>query len=158
MNLYFGGIVSLGKRINDFRGLQELHKSQTPLLVLSGGKMTDKERKKEKGTLLETLSRRRKKDREWLFVKRKEKKYFFRDLVSKKKKRKKRKKDIFKDLVSKEKKKIYTCEPLFNRREEVVTSFPVLWVYQLVKDFFIIRIFFCIYELLVIFALGHICN
>ena len=38
--------------------------------------------KKEKRTLLETLSCRRKKDREWLFIKRKEKKGIFRYLVS----------------------------------------------------------------------------
>ena len=48
MNLYFRGIVSLRKRINDFKQLQQLHKSQTPLLVLSRGKMTDKKEKKKK--------------------------------------------------------------------------------------------------------------
>ena len=69
--LYFRGIVSLRKRINDFSQRQQLHKSQMPLLALSRGKTTDKEKKR---TLLEILSRRRKKDREWLFIKRKRKK------------------------------------------------------------------------------------
>ena len=63
INLYFRGIVSLRKRINDFSQLQQLHKFQTPLLALSREKTTDKEREKEK-TLLESLSRRIKKDRE----------------------------------------------------------------------------------------------
>ena len=72
INLYFRGIVSLRKRINDFRQLQHLHKSQKPLLALLREKTNDKE--KEKRTLLETLSHRRKKDREWLFIKRKRKK------------------------------------------------------------------------------------
>ena len=48
--------------------------------------MTDKE--KEKRTLLETLSHRRKLDREWLFIKRKEKKGHFQGLGLKEKKRK----------------------------------------------------------------------
>ena len=65
INSYFRGIVSLRKRINDFSQLQQLHKSQTPLLALSRGKTTDKVREKEKRTFLEILSRRRKKDREW---------------------------------------------------------------------------------------------
>ena len=47
MNLHFRGIVSLRKSINDFSRLQQLHKSQMPLLALSRGKMTDKEREKE---------------------------------------------------------------------------------------------------------------
>ena len=65
---------------------KQLHKFQMPLLGLLRQKMTKKE--KEKRTLLETLSCRRKKHREWLFIKRKEKiKNIFRDLVSKKKKR-----------------------------------------------------------------------
>ena len=48
-------------------------------------KTTDKEKKK-KITLLETFSCRGKKDSECLFIKRKGKKGYFRDLVSKKKK------------------------------------------------------------------------
>ena len=77
MNLYFRGIVSLRKRINDFSQLQQLHKSQTPILALLRGKTTNKEREKENRTSLETLSHRRKKNRDWLFIKRKEKKRKF---------------------------------------------------------------------------------
>ena len=50
--------------------------------------MTHKEKRKEKKrkrTLSLTLPRRRKKDREWLFIK--EKKDIFRDLISNKKKK-----------------------------------------------------------------------
>ena len=36
------------KRINDFSQLQQLHKSQTPLLALLRGKITEKEREREK--------------------------------------------------------------------------------------------------------------
>ena len=64
-------MISLRKSINDFSQLQQLHKSETPLLALSRAKTTDKEREKEKRTLLETLFRKRKKDRAWLFIKRK---------------------------------------------------------------------------------------
>ena len=69
MNLYYRGIVSLIKRIIDFSQVQQLNKSQMSLLALSRKKTTNKE--KEKRTLLETLSRRRKKDKEWLLIKRK---------------------------------------------------------------------------------------
>ena len=95
INLYFRGIVSLRKRFNDFRQLQKLHKSQMPLLALLRGKMTDKEREKEKRTLLETLFCRRKKDRKWLFIKRKEKNGTFLGLGLLEKKG--QKKDIFGD-------------------------------------------------------------
>ena len=74
LHLYlYKGTVSLRKRINDFSQFQQLHKSQMLLLALSRGKTTDKEREKEEKTLLETLSRRKKKDREWLFIKEKKK-------------------------------------------------------------------------------------
>ena len=78
IDLYFRGFVSIRKRINDFSQLQQLHKSQMLLLALSKGMTTDKEREKEKRTLLETLSRRRKKDREWLFINEKKKRAFLR--------------------------------------------------------------------------------
>ena len=108
INLYFRGIVSLRKRINNFTWLQQLHKSQMPLLALSRGKTTNKEREKVKKNII-------------------------RDFVSQKKEsgfllKEKEKGDIFRDIVSK--KKRYTCAPLFCWREEVETSFPVLWVYQ----------------------------
>ena len=60
INLYLWGIVSPSKSIKNFSWLQQLHKSQSPLFALSRGKTTDKVREKEKRTLSETLSRKRK--------------------------------------------------------------------------------------------------
>ena len=101
INLYFRGIISLRKKINDFSWLQQLHKSQTPLLALSRGKTIDKEKKR---TLLDIVSQ--KKERQRLLLKEKENK-------------------IGGELVSK-KKKWFTCEPKFSWREEIEASFPVL--------------------------------
>ena len=83
---------------------KQLQKSLTPLLALSREKTTNKE--KEKETLLETLSRKRKKDNGFL-SKEKDKKNIFRDLVT----NKKRRKDT----------RMYPC-----LAGEVVTSFPDL--------------------------------
>ena len=41
INLYFRWFVPLRKRCNDFSKLQQLHKSQTPLPLLSSEKMID---------------------------------------------------------------------------------------------------------------------
>ena len=71
INLYFRGIVSLRKKINNFSQLQQLYKSQTPLLALSREKTTNKEKEKEKRTFLETFSHRRKKERDFLLKEKK---------------------------------------------------------------------------------------